>query len=213
MFSFAPIFANMLWYQSIPKWFQKLFPNLIWQMDTTDKIVYLTFDDGPHPDITQWVIKELKTHDMKATFFCVGDNAKKFPETLQMIKDNGHLLGNHTMHHIKGWKNNTADYVKDVQSCAEYIDSLYFRPPYGRIKNDQVKALKSDYKIVMWSLLSCDFDPKLNQELAYNQLVKKTKKGSIVVFHDSLKAEKNLKFLLPKYLNFLKENGYQCHTL
>jgi peptidoglycan-N-acetylglucosamine deacetylase len=203
----------MLWYQSIPKWFQKLFPNLIWQIDTNEKIVYLTFDDGPHPEITQWVVNELKKFEMKATFFCVGDNAQKHPKTLQMILKEGHLLGNHTMHHIKGWKHDNETYQKDVSECAEYVNSQYFRPPYGRIKNEQVKALKNKYKIVMWTLLSCDFDQKLNQELALNQLLKKTKKGSIVVFHDSIKAEKNLKFLLPKYLNFLKENGYQCHTL
>ncbi len=203
----------MIWYQSIPSWIQKLFPTLTWEMPDSTNTVYLTFDDGPHPEITPWVIEQLDQYNMKASFFCVGDNARKHPETLQQITQKGHQLGNHTMHHIKGWKTSTADYLKDIQLCEEYLQTNLFRPPYGRITRQQIKALKNDYKIVMWSLLSCDFDQSLNCESALHGLKNKTKNGSIVVFHDSLKAEKNLRYLLPKYLEFLHNKGYTCKTL
>jgi peptidoglycan/xylan/chitin deacetylase (PgdA/CDA1 family) len=204
----------MLWYQSIPFWFQRLFPNMIWQIpDANDKVVYLTFDDGPHPEISIWVADELEKRTLKGTFFCVGDNVRKFPETHAEIVRRGHQVGNHTMHHLKGWQTKNDVYFNDVQECCEYVNSNLFRPPYGRIKTKQVQELKPKYKIIMWSILSCDFEKNLNCSAALNGLKEKTKNGSIVVFHDSIKAEKNLKQMLPEYLDYLITNGYKCKTL
>ncbi len=203
----------MIWYQSIPTWLQKIFPSLVWNKPGIVPTVFLTFDDGPHPEITPWVIDQLKPYNMSATFFCVGDNAKKYPETLALIKKEGHQLGNHTMHHIKGWNTSTTDYLKDIEQCQDYTQSDLFRPPYGRISRQQIKALKHKFRIVMWSLLSCDFDKQLNQEEALHGLKAKTKNGSIIVFHDSVKAETNLRFLLPQYLEYLHKQGYTCKIL
>lgn len=206
--------CHVLWYQSIPIWFQNLFPNLTWRLPGSDsRDVYLTFDDGPHPEISLWVAEQLEKHHMKGTFFCVGDNVRKFPETAATLIQKGHRLGNHTMHHLKGWNTDKQTYAADVAECASYVSSPLFRPPYGRIKRAQINLLKMQYRIVMWSVLSCDFDQALKPEKALKGLFKKTRNGSIVVFHDSVKAEKNLKYILPRYLEFLNENGFICKTL
>ena len=204
----------MLWYLSIPKWIQKCFPSLVWQAPSTkEAVVYLTFDDGPHPEITPWVLNELKQRGLKASFFCVGDNVRKFPETYQQILNEGHITGNHTMHHMKGWSNSTETYTQNTTEAAQYIKSKLFRPPYGRISRAQIKALLPEYTIVMWSLLSGDFNPQLNIPKALNQIKRKTQNGSIVVFHDSIKSEAQMKQLLPDYLDFLIANAYTCKTL
>jgi len=204
----------VLWYLSIPKWIQKCFPSLVWQAPSTkEAVVYLTFDDGPHPEITPWVLNELKQRGLKASFFCVGDNVRKFPETYQQILNEGHITGNHTMHHMKGWSNSTETYTQNTTEAAQYIKSKLFRPPYGRISRAQIKALLPEYTIVMWSLLSGDFNPQLNIPKALNQIKRKTQNGSIVVFHDSIKSEAQMKQLLPDYLDYLKANAYTCKTL
>ncbi len=204
----------MLWYQSIPVWFQNLFPRLIWQIPGSEtKDIYLTFDDGPHPEISMWVSEQLERYKMPATFFCVGENAKKHPEILETLLSKGHKTGNHTMHHLKGWNTDNTLYMKDVYECSKWVKSDLFRPPYGRIKKQQIEALSEQYRIVMWSVLSLDFDKKLNPDKALQGLKKKTKNGSIVVFHDSVKAENNLKYILPRYLDYLNEKGYICKTL
>lgn len=203
----------MLWYQSIPKWFQNLFPKLIWQIPGREKTVYLTFDDGPHPEITLWVLEQLEKHHIKATFFCVGDNVRKYPETYARLLANGHRTGNHTMHHLKGWNTSTDAYLDNVEACRLHVDSELFRPPYGRIKSSQASRLRSRYRIVMWSLLALDFEKDLDCGKALEGLKKKTRNGDIIVFHDSVKAEKNLKVLLPQYLQFLNENQFNCATL
>lgn len=204
----------MLWYLSIPKWIQKCFPSLVWQAPSTkEAVVYLTFDDGPHPEITPWVLNELNQRGLKASFFCVGDNVRKFPETYQQILNEGHITGNHTMHHMKGWSNSTETYTQNTTEAAQYIKSKLFRPPYGRISRAQIKALLPEYTIVMWSLLSGDFNPQLNIPKALNQIKRKTQNGSIVVFHDSIKSEAQMKQLLPDYLDYLIANAYTCKTL
>ncbi len=143
----------------------------------------------------------------------MGDNVRKFPETYQQILDEGHHTGNHTMHHLKGWNTNDDTYFNNVAECAGYVKSNLLRPPYGRIKSSQINALKKDYQIIMWSLLSCDFEKNLNTDKALAGLKKNTRPGSIIVFHDSVKAEKNLKTLLPLYLQFLNENGFNCKLI
>jgi peptidoglycan/xylan/chitin deacetylase (PgdA/CDA1 family) len=203
----------VLWYQSIPLWFQKLFRHLEWQVPNLQNEVFLTFDDGPHPEITQWVLNELDRYNMKATFFCVGDNVRKYPGIYGEVLDKGHRTGNHTMHHLKGWANRNEIYINNVAECATYVRSNLFRPPYGRVRRSQANILRQEYRIIMWSLLSCDFEQGLDTVKALDGLKKNTRAGSIIVFHDSAKAEKNLKAMLPLYLQFLNEKGFNCRVL
>ena len=211
---------------SVPSTIQWLIPSCTWRKVGQEKVIYLTFDDGPHPEITAWVIDELKKHQIKATFFCVGDNLKKHPETAKQLLTEGHQIGNHTMHHIKGWKHKNVDYLKDIEDCDTEIRKIHeqmndekaqprlFRPPYGQIKPSQIKRLRTiGYEIIQWSNLSCDYDKRLNCEKSLSALVKNAKPGSIVVFHDSEKAENQLKKILPRYLKALLADGYTFQTL
>lgn len=192
---------------------KRTYPNLIWDLPNDNNTVYLTFDDGPTPEITDWVLDELARYQAKATFFVVGENAKKHPEIIQRILGEKHAIGNHTQHHLNGWKTKTADYVKDVEECQQYIDTQLFRPPYGKIKRAQIKYLNDQYKIVMWDVLSGDFDLNINPEKCYTNVIDKVKSGSIIVFHDSLKAAENLKYTLPKVLKELTKNGFVFEKL
>lgn len=204
----------MLWYQSVPVWFQRLFPALVWEIPgKSSKDVYLTFDDGPHPAVTSFVLGELKRYGFKATFFVVGENARNHPIIIRDLEQNGHKTGNHTMRHLKGWKTDVETYVRDIQECSRYAGGDLFRPPYGRIRFAQIARIRSEYRIIMWSLLSLDYMTTLNRKRALSALKRKTRNGSIVVFHDSVKAEANLRFLLPPYLEYLHQKGYTCKTL
>jgi peptidoglycan/xylan/chitin deacetylase (PgdA/CDA1 family) len=211
---------------TVPSTIQWLIPSCTWRKEGQGKVIYLTFDDGPHPEITAWVMAELKKHQIKATFFCVGDNLKKFPEVAKNLLTEGHQIGNHTMHHIKGWKHNNGVYLNDIESCENEIceihgqldieraQPLLFRPPYGQIKPSQIKLLRTKgYEIIQWSDLSCDYDKHLNCEKSLSALVKNAKPGSIVVFHDSKKAEHQLKQILPRYLEALLKEGFTFQTL
>jgi peptidoglycan/xylan/chitin deacetylase (PgdA/CDA1 family) len=211
---------------SVPSTIQWLIPSCTWRKVGQEKVIYLTFDDGPHPEITAWVIDELKKHQIKATFFCVGDNLKKHPETAKQLLTEGHQIGNHTMHHIKGWKHKNIDYLKDIEDCETEIHKIHeqienkaaqprlFRPPYGQIKPSQIKRLRTKgYEIIQWSDLSCDYDKHLNCEKSLSALVKNAKPGSIVVFHDSEKAENQLKQILPSYLEAMLAEGFTFETL
>lgn len=211
---------------SVPSTIQWLIPSCTWRKVGQEKVIYLTFDDGPHPEITAWVIDELKKHQIKATFFCVGDNLKKHPETAKQLLTEGHQIGNHTMHHIKGWKHKNVDYLKDIEDCDTEIRKIHeqmndekaqprlFRPPYGQIKPSQIKLLRAKgYEIIQWSDLSCDYDKHLNCEKSLSALVKNAKPGSIVVFHDSEKAEIQLKQILPSYLEAMLAEGFTFETL
>jgi peptidoglycan/xylan/chitin deacetylase (PgdA/CDA1 family) len=211
---------------TVPSTIQWLIPSCTWRKEGPEKVIYLTFDDGPHPEITAWVMAELKKHQIKATFFCVGDNLKKFPEVAKNLLTEGHQIGNHTMHHTKGWKHNNGVYLKDIENCEteireihEQLDNeraqpLLFRPPYGQIKPSQIKLLRTKgYEIIQWSDLSCDYDKHLNCEKSLSALVKNAKPGSIVVFHDSKKAEHQLKQILPRYLEALLKEGFTFQTL
>ena len=211
---------------SVPSTIQWLIPSCTWRKVGQEKVIYLTFDDGPHPEITAWVIDELKKHQIKATFFCVGDNLKKHPETAKQLLTEGHQIGNHTMHHIKGWKHKNVDYLKDIEDCDTEIRKIHeqmndekaqprlFRPPYGQIKPSQIELLREQgYEIIQWSDLSCDYDKHLNCEKSLSALVKNAKPGSIVVFHDSEKAENQLKQILPSYLEAMLAEGFTFETL
>ncbi len=197
---------------TIPVILQQLMPSYTWKVDTEDKQLFLTFDDGPHPEITPWVLGQLKEFGAKATFFCVGDNVRKYPDVYQQILNENHAVGNHTFHHLNGWKTETTDYLKDVSLAENYIQSNLFRPPYGRIKRSQAKQLAAKYRIIMWDRLSMDYLAQLNTEESLAQM-KKVKKGSIVVFHDSEKAFQNLKVLLPQLLSYYQQQGFSFQTL
>ena len=197
-----------------------LFPNYVWSIANTGKKVFLTFDDGPIPEITEWVLNELNKHNVKATFFCIGDNIGKHPEIFKTITASGHQVGNHTFNHLNGWKTPKESYTKNVEKCTDEILRMgvgkpnLFRPPYGKIKPSQSLLLrKSGYKIIMWDVLSADFDQKTTPEQCLDNVLSNVTSGSIIVFHDSLKAFPNLQYALPKTLEFLSENGYQCEVL
>ena len=197
------------------KWIKKIFNNLVWDIPNSDKKIYLTFDDGPIPDVTEWVLDLLKSEDIKATFFCIGDNIKKHPEVYKRILAEGHQTGNHTFNHLNGWKTNTKSYLENFKlsetehSKLNTEHSFLFRPPYGKIKPSQSKAIRQlGYKIIMWDVLSYDFDSNISVEKCLENVISNTEQGSIIVFHDSLKAEKNLKYALPKAIQILKDKGF-----
>uniref|UniRef100_UPI0040489768 polysaccharide deacetylase family protein n=1 Tax=Roseivirga sp. TaxID=1964215 RepID=UPI0040489768 len=196
---------------------QWLYPNLVWKKKVNAKIIYLTFDDGPIPVVTPWVLAQLKKYNAKATFFCVGDNIRKYPDVFKQVIDSEHSIGNHTFHHLNGWKTDSTTYLKDFLSCEEEIQkngikSGLFRPPYGRITPKQIKQL-STRQIIMWDVLSGDFSGKTKPEKVLAASIKHTLNGSIVVFHDSQKAMGNLYYALPRYLAHFNQLGYEFHAL
>ena len=202
----------------MPSWLPKLFKNYTWKINTTEPIIYLTFDDGPDPKPTRFVLDTLLQYHAKATFFCVGENIQKHRKIAQEIINQGHVLANHTMNHLKGWQTSHDDYVKNSNKCQEtleeYSTSSLFRPPYGRITKRQTKSLKeSGYEIIMWDLISYDYDDKIDINQALKQLIRNSKPGSIVVFHDSSKAWKQLKQMLPKYMHALSNQGYSFESI
>ncbi|RLJ76975.1 polysaccharide deacetylase family protein [Pedobacter alluvionis] len=215
------------------KWY---YPSLLWNKSRTEKVIYLTFDDGPIANVTDFVLKTLKVFNAKATFFCIGDNIVKHPEVFERVKTDGHAIGNHTFNHLKGWKTDDETYLQNTIKCQELTKTELFRPPYGRIKKSQILSLKSkvrspesisqnpqadsnlksqisNLKIVMWDVLSGDFDTKLSPEKCYQNVIKHTENGSIIVFHDSLKAFDRLSYALPKVLAYFTEKGFTFSTL
>ncbi len=173
------------------------------------KHLYLTFDDGPNPETTPVILDILAKFNVKATFFCVGENVVKHPETFQSYLDAGHQVGNHGYNHLKGWETETFVYVQNVHKCSEVVQSRLFRPPYGKIRRAQQNLLKKQYKIIMWTVLSRDYDPAIDMEACLENSWKFTRPGAIVLFHDSLKSIEKLKYILPAYLQRAKESGYQ----
>jgi len=191
-----------------PKIIQNLFPNCVWQMPTIRRKLYLTFDDGPIPEVTPWVLEQLEKYNAKATFFCVGENVSKYPEIFNATLEAGHSIGNHTYNHLSGWGNENLPYFHNVRKCAQQVKSSLFRPPYGRIKPRQMQFLQRHYQIVMWDVLSGDFDPSISVEACFKNVVDHAKKGSIIVFHDSLKAKDKLEKVLPKILEHYSNEGF-----
>jgi peptidoglycan/xylan/chitin deacetylase (PgdA/CDA1 family) len=195
------------------KWY---YPSLTWNKSRTEKVIYLTFDDGPIPDVTDFVLKTLKDQQVKATFFCIGDNIRKHPSIFQRLLDEGHQVGNHTYNHLKGWKTDDATYLENFEQCQTLTGTNLFRPPYGRIRKSQIKNIRSRYpemKIIMWDVLSGDFDLNLSPESCYHNVDKYVENGSIIVFHDSLKAFERMQYALPRVISNLKAKGYQFATL
>ena len=196
----------------VPEILKSVIKNVVWRINPAKKVIYLTFDDGPNPGVTPQVLDILDRFEVKATFFCVGENVSRFPDVFDEVKRRGHTVGNHTFNHLKGFEYSTDDYVRNVKKASEFIDSRLFRPPHGQIKPSQIKALKDDYLIIMWDFITYDYDKRIDPEKIIAEVKKRSRNGSIVVFHDSLKAEKNVLQVLPEALRFWKENGYEvCH--
>ncbi|MFY7920433.1 MAG: polysaccharide deacetylase family protein [Chryseotalea sp.] len=202
-----------------PFFLPHLYPDLIWRMEATEKNLYLTFDDGPIPDITEWVIAQLNQFNVQATFFAIGVNVRKYPDVFRELVRNNHSVGNHTFHHVKGWQTQTDDYIKEISMCDEIMQqtiplfhSELFRPPYGRITRTQRKKI-AQKKIIMWDVLTQDYNQSLDKEKCLQGSIKAMRPGSIVVLHDSLKAERNLKYVLPRLLEFALNHGYTFKKL
>ncbi|MBK9223972.1 MAG: polysaccharide deacetylase family protein [Flavobacterium sp.] len=201
---------------------KRIFKNYVWDIPNKENKVYLTFDDGPTPDVTEWTLSQLKKYNAKATFFCIGNNIEKHPDIYNSIIQEGHSTGNHTFNHLNGWKSKTEDYLYDVDLCANQIQkstnhaiqSSIFQTPYGKIKLSQAKKVKElGYKIILWDVLSADFDSTISPEDCLKNVLSNISDGSIVVFHDSMKARKNLEYALPKTLDFLTREGYNFGTI
>lgn len=200
----------MFYAARIPKWFIKLNSSLVWKIPIKEKILYLTFDDGPHETATPFVLDQLKQYNAKATFFCIGKNVASHPEIYKRVLDEGHSTGNHTFNHLNGWKVKNKEYINDVEKAAHYINSKLFRPPYGKISLQASKKLRKElgYKIIMWHVLSGDFDENISPEKCLNNVIKNAEAGSVIVFHDSKKAFKAMQFTLPEVLRIFTNKGF-----
>jgi peptidoglycan-N-acetylglucosamine deacetylase len=198
-----------------PLLLKKLYPKkLIWNKPRTDKVIFLTFDDGPIPIVTPWVLKTLKSFDAKATFFCIGENITKHPEIFSQLIADGHAIGNHTFNHLNGWKTDDHTYLSNYLKCQEITNTKFFRPPFGRIKRAQIKELAAqEAQIIMWDVLSGDFDTKLLPEKCLSNVLKHSENGSIIVFHDSIKAWDRLEYALPKALAYWTKQGFKFKSL
>jgi len=212
----------MKYFVKTPIWLRWMYPNYLWKMKDTEKVIYLTFDDGPHATASPFVLDILAKYNAKATFFCIGKNVEEYGELYNRILGEGHSVGNHTQNHLKGWKTDNEVYINNVKQAAKFISSNLFRPPYGRIKRFQAKVLMQElneegktkpYKIVMWSVLSGDFDTMLSGQKCADNVINNTDRGSIVVFHDSAKAFDRLKVALPQVLEFFTKEGFRFEAI
>ena len=201
-----------------PNWITETFPGLIWKGESED--LYLTFDDGPIPNVTEYIIELLEEYSIKATFFCVGDNIRKHPEVFSMLIDGGHMIGNHTFNHLNGWQSNDRTYLENIAMCQDCLDSTaipkkgrLFRPPHGRITISQFQKLQHLYKVVMWTVLTQDFNSGHSMEYSLKKSIKATTPGSIIVFHDNIKAEKKTRYMLRRYIDHFLNRGFQFKLL
>lgn len=207
-----------------PFFLPALYPSLTWRIDTPLKELYLTFDDGPIPGPTEFVLDTLARYDARATFFCIGDNVRKHPEVYRQVVAGGHSIGNHTFNHLNGWKTSRDGYVQNIRECQSVllaegkfpvasVERPLFRPPYGRITRSQIRSLSASYDIIMWDVLSVDYNKNLSAEVCLRNTINACRAGSIVVFHDSVKAEKNMTYALPRVLDHFSAAGYVFKTL
>lgn len=196
-----------------PKLFDLFYPDLIWRLPNAEKKLYLTFDDGPDKLVTPKLIDILDQFKAKATFFCVGKKVEKFPELIKQMKEAGHSVGNHTFSHLKGKKASTESFLEDISICNDLLQSKLFRPPYGSIKRNQIKQLKDQFKIYMWSVLPGDFDQKVSKEKCLYRSIKYTNDGTIIVYHDNEKTKENVLYTIPKYIEHFQKLGYTFEAL
>ena len=190
-----------------------LFNGFLWDIPSKEKKLYLTFDDGPHSELTPWIINLLNKYHAKATFFLVGKNALKYPDLYQLYLKNGHRLGNHTFQHLKAWSNKKTEHLNDIAKCAKIVESDLFRPPHGQVKLTAIKEIKKKYRIVMWDVLSWDFDEKIEAKECLLNVTENAKEGSIIVFHENEKAKKNLQYALPEILEHFSKLGYTFEAI
>lgn len=195
--------------EQVPGFVRNLFPKALWRMNPDEKAVYLTFDDGPIPVITPWVVDLLGRYGIKATFFMVGDNVRKHPQEYKLVVDAGHRVGNHTFNHLKGLFTDTREYVENVEKGDALIHSNLFRPPHGMLRHSQYKELSKRYQFVMWDLVTRDYSKRLCGEEVLENVKRLVRNGSIITFHDSLRSEENLKYALPRAIEWLLEQGYE----
>lgn len=199
--------------EQIPTFLRAACKGVTWRKSSKNKIIYLTFDDGPIPEVTPWVLDVLDQYHVKATFFCVGENVFKNPDVYQEVLRRGHRTGNHTYNHIRGFFTNTKDYLANIEKASTLIDSPLFRPPHGDMRLSQLRLLRKKYEIIQWDVITRDYDKDLPKERVLSIVKKYARNGSIIVFHDSLKAEHNMRYAMPKAIEFLLEAGYQFKTL
>ncbi|MCR8558612.1 polysaccharide deacetylase family protein [Mucilaginibacter sp. BJC16-A38] len=195
---------------------KKLYPNLLWNANRSSRCIYLTFDDGPIPIVTPFVLNILKQYNAKATFFCIGDNVNKHPDIFEQVKNEGHAIGNHTYNHLKGWDTEDNIYLDNILQADKLLDTKLFRPPYGRMKRSQLKLLqeaKPGLQAIMWNVLSADFDLNVTPEQCLDNVLKNTKGGDIVLFHDSLKAKERMEYALPRAMEVWSREGYEFKCL
>lgn len=203
-----------MWIEQPPLLYRLLFPEAIWRVKKRKrKVAYITFDDGPIPEVTPWVLDTLDRYGVKATFFFVGDNVRKYPHLYEEVKRRGHSYGNHTMHHLQGFKTTRLRYMRDITEADGLIDSTLFRPPHGLMRWSQAKAIKNHYNIVMYDLVTRDYSIKMSPEEVFRNVRRYARNGSIIVFHDSLKAERNMKEVLPRAIEWLQNEGYELLPL
>ncbi len=196
-----------------PGFIRRMFPTFIWNFPDETEAIYLTFDDGPSPEVTPWVLDQLDKFNAKATFFCLGKNVEQYPELFEEIKRRGHAVGNHSYSHIKGWGMDTGTYLRDADLAEGFIGGNLFRPPYARIGPNQARMLSERYKIIMWNVLSRDYNRSLSGKACARGVVKYLRPGDIVVFHDSRKSAKNLWYALPIVLKFIQTKGWKCKAI
>ena len=199
--------------EQLPTVYRKIFPGTVWRLPQEEKTVYLTFDDGPIPEVTTFVLDLLRERGIKATFFCVGDNVRKHPDVFRQVQEEGHIVGNHTFNHLQGLYTSSRKYISNVEKADELIKSPLFRPPHGILRYLQFMTLRKKFKIVFWDVVTRDYNRKLSGEEVLEIVRKYTRNGSIIVFHDSLKAEKNIRYALPKAIDFLQAEGYKFEVL
>jgi peptidoglycan/xylan/chitin deacetylase (PgdA/CDA1 family) len=204
----------MYWHKN-PFFFPYLWPDNIWHRRRGKKEIYLTFDDGPIPGVTEWVLEVLAGYRAEATFFCVGDNIRKHPEVFRKVTKAGHAVGNHTFNHLNGWRTGFSSYINNAELCQQQIGEppRLFRPPHGRMTRQQARTLRKDYQLIMWDVLSGDFDRGLPPAKCLSNTIRATQNGSIIVFHDSIKANTNLRYVLPRYMEYFAGKGYQFAKL
>ena len=205
--------TNTLYDVPTPDPIREYYPKAVWSIPGRDKVLYLTFDDGPIPEVTPWVLEQLAKHDAKATFFCVGENVIRHPVVFDSLKDSGQAVGNHTHNHMNGWRTEDEDYFENIRRCAEWVDSNLFRPPYGCIKPSQYRHLLSDYQIIMWDVLVGDYDRNLPKETCLQKVIDHGHEGSVIALHDSIKAQENLVYTLPRVLEHFSGMGFVFHSL
>ncbi len=198
---------------TVPAFLRIFYPSLLWQKPAGEHRMYLTFDDGPHPELTPQVLDVLDEYHAKATFFCVGDNVQRYPEVYQQLLRRGHKTGNHTFNHLNGWRTPLNLYYENVNACREVVDSDLLRPPYGRITPSQIQTLKKEYQIIMWSVLSYDFDSETSPEQCLDYVINSAEDGAVIVFHDSPKSAANMLYALPKVLKHFTGQGFSFETL